>query len=105
VARSVRHLAALLVLFSAVGLVFGAESSLAAAPNSEPAPSELWQEYPLEPQEGGQAPRRGILRIRQPAAPDSSSPDRMLLIGGLALFLLVLSDTVFLALSSRALRA
>jgi hypothetical protein len=29
----------------------------------------------------------------------------MLLIGGLALFLLVLSDTVFLALSSRALRA
>lgn len=104
-ARSVRHLAALLVLSCAVGLAFGAESSLAAARSTEPVPRELWQEYPLEPLQGGQAPRRGILRIRQPAAPDSSSPDRMLLIGGLALFLLVLSDTVFLALSSRALRA
>jgi hypothetical protein len=46
-----------------------------------------------------------MLRFRQPAAPDSSSPDRMLLIGGLALFLLVLSDTIFLALSSRLVRS
>jgi hypothetical protein len=105
VARSLRQLAAVIVFCSAVGLAFGAESSPAAAPDYEPSPRELWQEYPLEPLEGGEASRRGILRIRQPAAPDSSSPDRMLLIGGLALFLLVLSDTIFLALSSRALRA
>jgi hypothetical protein len=37
-----------------------------------------------------------------PAA--SSSPDSNLLIGGLALVILVLGDTVFLALSTRFLR-
>jgi hypothetical protein len=105
VARSLRQLAALLVVSCAFGLTLGAESSPAAAPNKEPAPAELWQQYPLEPLQGGQAPRRSILRIRQPAVPDSSSPDRLLLIGGLALFLLVLSDTVFLALSSRVVRS
>jgi hypothetical protein len=35
---------------------------------------------------------------------EASSPDRMLLIGGLALFALVLCDTVFLTLSTRYLR-
>jgi len=34
----------------------------------------------------------------------ASSPDTMLLIGGLALFALVLADTVFLTLSTRYLR-
>jgi hypothetical protein len=105
VARSLRQLAAVLVFCCAVGLAFDSESSLAAAPNDEPAPRELWQEYPLEPLEGGQASSRNTLRIRQPAEPDSSSPDRMLLIGGLTLVLLVLSDTVFLALSSRVVRS
>ena len=104
-ARSLRQLTALLVVSSGVALTLGAEASLAAPPDGKPAPAELWQEYPLEPLQGGQAPRRSILRIRQPAVPDSSSPDRLLLIGGLALFLLVLSDTVFLALSSRVVRS
>jgi hypothetical protein len=35
---------------------------------------------------------------------DAASPDTLLLVGGLALFVLVLGDTVFLALSSRFLR-
>lgn len=38
------------------------------------------------------------------AAPGSSSPDSKLLIGGIALFVLVLGDTMFLALSTRFLR-
>jgi hypothetical protein len=40
-----------------------------------------------------------------PVAPAAaSSPDTMLLAGGLALFVLVLGDMVFLTLSSRFLR-
>jgi hypothetical protein len=38
------------------------------------------------------------------AATDAASPDTLLLVGGLALFVLVLGDAVFLALSSRFLR-
>jgi hypothetical protein len=38
------------------------------------------------------------------AAAGSSSPDSTLLIGGLALVVLVLGDTIFLALSTRFLR-
>jgi hypothetical protein len=37
-----------------------------------------------------------------PAA-DAASPDTLLLVGGLALFVLVLGDTVFLTLSTRFL--
>ena len=55
--------------------------------------------------DSSEAPRQPVLRIRQPAVGDSSSPDRMLLIGGVALVLLLLSDTVFLALSSRVVRS
>lgn len=104
-ARSLRQLTALLVVSSGVALTLGAEAAVAAPPSNKPGPTELWQEYPLEPLQDGQTPRRSILRIRQPTVPDSSSPDRLLLVGGLALFLLVLSDTVFLALSSRVVRS
>jgi hypothetical protein len=38
------------------------------------------------------------------AAAGSSSPDSRLMIGGLALVILVLGDTIFLALSTRFLR-
>ncbi len=100
---TLRRLGALLVFFCAA-LTFGVGQALAEAPAKEPSPAQLWQEYPLEPLEGGQAPRQGVLRIRTPAVGDASSPDRLLLIGGLALFVLVLSDTVFLALSSRVVR-
>jgi hypothetical protein len=42
--------------------------------------------------------------LGRPKATDSSSTDTLLLIGGLALFVLVLGDTLFLALSARLLR-
>jgi hypothetical protein len=35
---------------------------------------------------------------------EATSPDTMLLLGGLALFVLVLADMVFLTLSTRVLR-
>jgi hypothetical protein len=103
VVRSLRRLGALVILSCAFALALGAGPALAAGPANEPAPRELWEEYPLEPLES-QSPSESILTIRSPAAGESSSPDRLLLIGGLALFVLVLSDTVFLALSSRLVR-
>jgi hypothetical protein len=42
--------------------------------------------------------------LGRPKGAGSSSPDTMLLIGGLALVVLVLGDTIFLALSARVLR-
>jgi hypothetical protein len=104
VVRSLRQLGALVVLSCTFALALGAGPALAEAPAKEPAPRELWEEYPLEPLES-ESRSQNILRIRPPAAGESSSPDRLLLIGGLALFVLVLSDTVFLALSSRLVRS
>lgn len=49
-----------------------------------------------------QAVRRTLPALR-PAEP--ASPDRMLLLGGLALVVLVLADTVFLTLSRRRVSA
>jgi hypothetical protein len=49
------------------------------------------------------AAKRALARIA-PAAAKASSSDTMLMVGGLALVILVLGDTVFLALSSRFLR-
>jgi hypothetical protein len=97
-----RQLVALLIVSCAGVLAFGPGPASAAAPATEPPPTELWQEYPLEPL-AGQAQRERLPGAEPPAG-KSSSVDRMLLIGGLALFVLVLSDTVFLALSSRTLR-
>lgn len=50
-----------------------------------------------------QAVKRPVPRFPAASA-ESSSPDSMLLIGGLALVILVLGDTLFLAFSSRFLR-
>lgn len=48
--------------------------------------------------------KRTVPALSRPKVADSSSPDTMLLIGGLALVVLVLGDTLFLALSGRLLR-
>jgi hypothetical protein len=48
--------------------------------------------------------KRSLPRVER-AAPSSSSPDSMLLVGGVALVILILGDTVFLAFSARYLRA
>ena len=50
-----------------------------------------------------QAVKRPVKRLAAAAA-ETSSPDSKLLIGGLALVILVLGDTIFLAVSSRFLR-
>lgn len=99
---SLRRLAAVLTLVCGGVLAVGAGPALAQGAAERP-PSELWQEYPLEPL-AEEAPAQSLPGLRPLAGAESSSPDRMLLIGGLALFVLVLSDTVFLALSTRALR-
>ena len=48
--------------------------------------------------------KRTLPALARPKAADSTTPDGMLLIGGLALVVLVLGDTLFLALSTRLLR-
>jgi hypothetical protein len=48
--------------------------------------------------------KRRLPTARAEVATDSSSRDRMLLIGGLALVVLIVGDTVFLSLSARFLR-
>jgi hypothetical protein len=73
-----------------------------AVRNSDPA-AALWNQYPLEP-----TPRPPVTRsastIRFPDVAAPSSSDSTLLIGGLALVILILTDTAFLALSARVLR-
>jgi hypothetical protein len=48
--------------------------------------------------------KRSLPRVAPAATSHSSSPDTLLLIGGVALVILVLGDTVFLAFSARFLR-
>jgi len=48
---------------------------------------------------------RGLPRVARKVAHKASSSDSLLVAGGLALVVLVLGDTIFLALSSRYLRA
>lgn len=48
--------------------------------------------------------KKALPRVAPAAASHSSSPDTMLLIGGVALVILVLGDTVFLGFSARFLR-
>jgi hypothetical protein len=54
-------------------------------------------------------PERPITKVAVAPLPglsreEATSPDTMLLLGGLALFVLVLADMVFLTLSTRVLR-
>jgi hypothetical protein len=58
---------------------------------------------PARPRTAKQAVTRSAPRLPAAAA-GASSPDSTLLIGGLALVVLVLGDTIFLALSTRFLR-
>jgi hypothetical protein len=51
------------------------------------------------------AAERTLPRPRTEVVTESSSRDHMLLIGGLALVVLIIGDTVFLSLSARFLRA
>jgi hypothetical protein len=57
-----------------------------------------------KPAKRGKTLAAALPRLRTTAVTEAASTDNMLLIGGLALFVLVLGDTVFLALSARYLR-
>lgn len=94
----------LLLLPCALALAVGAGPALAAAPTaSQRSPTELWEEYPLEPGPGERSEtKRQKLPDIEPAA--ASSGNSTLLIGGLALVILVLADMAFLTLSVRLLR-
>jgi hypothetical protein len=98
------------LLLACVGaLVFGAGpasgasgAQRASVGNSDPA-AALWNHYPLEPLPRPPATRSaGSVRFPDATAPSSS--DSTLLIGGLALVILILTDTAFLTLSARVLR-
>jgi hypothetical protein len=103
VAFAVRlRLGALLILCCAGVLAFGVEQARAET-TAEPSPTRLWQEYPLEPL-AGKTPRQRISITEPTGVGNPSSPNWILLIGGLALVVLILTDTLFLALSSRVLR-
>jgi hypothetical protein len=80
------------------------------APVLRRAPLRLQRQQPARKQSSGgkkssRAPaKRTLPRARAEIVADPSSSDRMLLIGGLALVVLIIGDTVFLSLSARFLR-
>jgi hypothetical protein len=59
---------------------------------------------PATPRPKSKKPTALAAPPRATVSTDAASPDTLLLVGGLALFVLVLGETVFLALSSRFLR-
>ena len=89
-----------------------AQTPVFVQPQSTPTPSPPVRRPPARvqkppvakktPKRSTQPSRRALPRAR--AVAESASPDTMLLAGGLALFVLVLGDTVFLTLSARFLR-
>jgi hypothetical protein len=84
---------------------------LPAPARVSPAPSRVQRPPTVEPKVTRKAKakvakrtKRTLPALGRPKAANSSSPDSMLLIGGLALVVLVLGDTLFLAASARLLR-
>ena len=98
-----------LIVAGIVLLVFFFGAGTASAQTQSRQPTELWQEYPLDPhsEQGANLTVKSVrsaelVRIPTLIKPRSSS-DSTLLIAGLALVVLLISDTSFLVLSRRAL--
>ena len=107
---SLRHPWALLIVAGIVLLVFFFAAGQAKAQSSSRGPSELWQEYPLDPrsEEGASVSVQSVRSVqgfRMPTLirPERSSSDSMLLFAGIALVVLIISETSFLMLTRRAL--
>ena len=107
---SLRKPWALLIVAGIVLFVFAFATGQAKAQSSTRGPSELWQEYPLDPhsEQGASVSVqsvRSVQRFRMPTLirPQGSSSDSMLLFAGFALIVLIISDTSFLMLARRAL--
>lgn len=88
-------------------LVFVVGTGPAAAQARQP--TELWQEYPLDPhsEQGADVSVESVRSVQLarfvPLVEPQSTSDTKLLIGGLVLVLLLISDTSFLVLTRRAL--
>jgi hypothetical protein len=87
------------------------------APVYQPADTQVRRESRVQGREPAKPkpkttkpkPEQKVTQTAAPALPglsreEATSPDTMLLLGGLALFVLVLADMVFLTLSTRVLR-
>ncbi len=81
---------------------------------SQPPPasvreSRVQRREPVKPKPKTTKPQPKVTKTAAPALPgisreEATSPDTLLMLGGLALFFLVLADLVFLTLSTRVLR-
>lgn len=98
-----------LIVAAIVLLAFVFGSGTAFAQTQARQPTELWQEYPLDPH-SEQGANISIQSVRSPElatiptlVKDRSAYDSTLLIAGLALIVLVISDASFLVLTRRAL--
>jgi hypothetical protein len=108
--RSTLRLArASLIVAGIVLLAFFFGSGTASAQTQSRQPTGLWQAYPLDPhsEQGANLSVQGVRSaelVRIPTLVKArSSKDSTLLIGGLALIVLLISDTSFLVLTRRAL--
>lgn len=107
---SLRHPWALLIVAGIALIVFFLTAGQAKAQSSTRGPSELWQEYPLDPrsEQGASVSVQSVrtaqsFRLPTLIRPERSSSDSMLLFAGIALVVLIISDTGFLMLTRRAL--
>jgi hypothetical protein len=78
-------------------------------PASERRESRPQKREPAKPKTSRPKPERKVTQTAARALPglsreEATSPDTLLMLGGLALFFLVLADMVFLTLSTRVLR-
>jgi hypothetical protein len=94
---TLRQLSGLVIVACVAALTVAARPALAQGPAPEPTPTELWEEYSLEPLQGQAG-------VRRPAMTVPSGTDWTLLGGGLALVLLSLGATLLLTFSVRLLR-
>jgi hypothetical protein len=105
---SLRQPSALLIVAGITLLVFLFAAGQAKAQTG--GPTELWQEYPLDPrsEQGAGVSVQSVraaqsFRLPTLIEPERSSSDSMLLFAGIALVVLIVSDTSFLMLTRRAL--
>jgi hypothetical protein len=105
---SLRQPWALLIVAGIALLVFFFAAGQAKAQTG--GPSQLWQEYPLDPrsEQGASVSVQSVrtaqsFRLPTLMRPERSASDSMLLFAGLALVVLIISDTSFLMLTRRAL--
>ena len=106
---TLRRRSALVTGASVALLVFLVGTGPAAARTQAQQPTELWQEYPLDPQseQGADVSVESVRSVQLaefvPLVKPESSSDSALLVGGLVLVLLLISDTSFLVLTRRVL--